>query len=85
MEERQATRIAMYACLRKRPLTEEEAQGEAEQLNLYFYCCPFSKGGFYHWHLTQGRNSRPWSKIYRAAETLGCMGPPPEELPDRVL
>ena len=81
MQEKQATRIALFACLRKRPLTYQDAMDQAELLDLYFYCCPFSKL-FHHWHLTQGRQSRPWAKILRASRVLGCLGPCDDELID---
>ena len=80
MQEKQATRIALWSCLRKRPLSEEDARQQAESLDLYFYCCPFSKFR-HHWHLTNGTQSRPWGKILRATQVLGCLGPCEDELP----
>lgn len=79
MEQHQATRIALYACLRKKPRTLEDAEAAAEASDIYYYCCPFSQLE-YHYHLTQGRNSRSWGKIRRAAQVLGCLGPCPDEL-----
>jgi hypothetical protein len=80
MSEKQATRIALFSCLRKRARTREECIALAAEQGLYYYCCPFSQM-VHHWHLTAGQKpSRSWGKILRAAQALGCLGPCEDEL-----
>jgi len=71
----QAKRIALYACVRKRPRSQTDAAQEAEERGIHFYACPFSRET-YHYHLTSGRCSRTATTIRRAAERLMCLGPP---------
>jgi len=70
----QARRIALHACVRKRPRTLEDAEARAEEKGIEFYACPFSRDE-YHYHLTSGRRSRSKTAIRRAAERLDTLGP----------
>lgn len=75
MSPKQARRIALYSCVRKRERTLEEAEDDSEERGLFCYACPFSYDE-YHYHLTSGRCGRSRTAIKRAAETLGSLGPP---------